>query len=101
MGAPRYDLQEVITLMGTRQYSISSSAQLSAGSLGFDEEDIVACVCSLTPIDLHKTVEAERIPGLWQDVYHTRYGGYLLYVKVQIRQEPDGRKAVVISFKEK
>jgi hypothetical protein len=100
-GTPHYDLVEVITLVGTRRYRVSSSAQLSAGSLGFDEEDIVACICALTPPDLYKTMEAEAISGLWQDVYRTRYGGYLLYVKVQIQQERDGSMAVVISFKEK
>jgi hypothetical protein len=43
-------------------------------------------------------MEAERLPGLWQDVYHLRYGSVDLYIKLQISARGRG---VVVQFKKR
>ena len=67
----------------------------NAALLGFDEGDIVETVLELRPPDFYKSMEAERRPGLWQDVYRASRRGFRLYVKLQLGF--DGY-AVVIQF---
>jgi hypothetical protein len=64
--------------------------------VSLDRNGIIAVVLSLEPQDFYKTMESEQRPGLWQDVYHKRYGVNDLYIKLQI--DADGR-AVIIQFK--
>lgn len=78
------------------QYHITSSALQGAFTIGLDEDDIITAVLGLECGDLYKTMQSIAVPGLWQDVYHIRYNGYLLYIKLQI-----SISAIVISFKEK
>ena len=47
----------------------------------------------------HETMEAEKRPGFWQDVYRTEHGGILLYVKVQLEDSAPDDLLVVIQFK--
>jgi hypothetical protein len=75
---------------------ISSAARHAAGELGFSRDDIVEAVLMLEPECFYKSMEAERFPGLWQDVHHLWHGIVELYIKLQI--DPRGR-AVVIQFK--
>lgn len=58
-----------------------------------DRGDIVDAVLVLAPVHFYKSMESERCPGLWQDVYHLPYRGRWIYLKLQIL--PDGRAAVV------
>jgi motility quorum-sensing regulator / GCU-specific mRNA interferase toxin len=99
-GEPTYDLELLQQLIGqgplTR--SITTAATDGAGQLGFGHDDIVTAVLLLSPQDLYKTMESQRVPGLWQDVYHLDYRGAKLYIKLQIGF--DGR-AQVIQFKRK
>ncbi len=44
----------------------------------------------------NKTMAAERLPGLMQDVYKVLYAGERIYLKLQISKSG---VAVVISFK--
>jgi hypothetical protein len=41
-------------------------------------------------------MEAEKCPGLWQDVYHSEFYGVELYIKLQISS---AGTAVVVQFK--
>jgi motility quorum-sensing regulator/GCU-specific mRNA interferase toxin len=76
---------------------ITSAARLGARDCGFSATaDIVDVVLALSPANFYKTMEAERYPGLWQDVYHTSFHGVNLYIKLQIGR--DGI-AVVVQFK--
>jgi hypothetical protein len=97
---PTYDLQEVQRLVGQGELSraISASALLGAEALRFSREEIVEAVLSLGPGDFYKSMESERFPGLWQDVYHLWFEGVPLYIKLQV--DAKGR-AVVIQFKRK
>jgi len=95
---PTYDLHEVQRLVGQGELTrlISNAAIFGADALLIDRDGIVDVVLSLEPQDFYKTMEAERCPGLWQDVYHRRSGEVELYIKLQIDHR--GR-AVVIQFK--
>jgi motility quorum-sensing regulator / GCU-specific mRNA interferase toxin len=98
--APTYDLGLLQQLIGQGHLSriITLEALDNAARLGLDESDIVEAILRLEPADFHKSMESERRPGLWQDVYRGAAAGLLLYVKLQLA--PDGR-GVVIQFKER
>ena len=94
-GQPTYDLQELQRLIGQGPVSswFTGTAKDGADLLGLGDEDIVDVVLSLTRACFYKSMESERLPGLWQDVYHAEYRGLRLYIKLQIGG--DGRAAVV------
>lgn len=52
---------------------------------------------ALKPADFYKTMESEKRPGTFQDVYHPAYSAQQVYVKVQIHEAI----AWVIQFKER
>lgn len=95
---PTYDLQHLQWLVGQGELTcfISEAALLGGEELQIDRDGIVEVVLSLGPEDFYKTMEAERCPGLWQDVYHRWTEGVEWYIKLQIDQEGC---AVVIQFK--
>ena len=93
---PTYDLGEVQAKVRAGLYWITFTARHGAASLGLGEDDVVACVLSLSATDFYKTMEADAAPGLWQDVYRPSYKQLALYVKLQIELDGD---AIVISFK--
>lgn len=75
---------------------VTGTAVDTAGELGFDEDDIYDCIVNhLADTHFHKTMAAEEMPGLMQDVYYITYQAIRLYVKLQVRGD-----AVVLSFKE-
>jgi motility quorum-sensing regulator / GCU-specific mRNA interferase toxin len=96
---PTYQLSQIKLLIRELKFSITGTAADEAWALGYEEDDIVKCVLALEPSELHKTMESERIPGLWQDVYRTKLDGKVIYLKLQIEQKYG--HAVVIQFKEK
>jgi hypothetical protein len=98
--APTYDLRQLQWLVGQGELSrvISYVAAQGANELDFSREDIVEAILSLEETHFYKSMESERISGLWQDVYHLWYRGVHLYVKLQVDMK--GR-AVVIQFKRK
>ena len=93
---PTYGLGTIKSMIRDGQYHITGSALQGAFALGLDEDDILTAVLDLECEDLYKTMQSRGLPGLWQDVYHFRYNGYLLYIKLQISS-----RAIIISFKEK
>lgn len=97
-GQPTYDLQELQRLIG--QGPISSSvtkvAQEGAAEFRWDRADIVEAVLELAGQHFYKSMESERMPGFWQDVYHLEFRGVPLYIKLQMAA--DGR-AFVVQFK--
>jgi hypothetical protein len=84
-GEPTYDLHELQRLIGQGRVSsaITEAAQEGAGAIGLGVVDIVEAVLALTPDHFYKSMEAERFPGLWQDVYHLEFRGVWLYIKLQ------------------
>jgi len=94
---PTYGLDTVKACVRAGRYRLTDSAREGAALLYLDPSDIAACVLELDDADFWKTMESEKRPGFFQDVYRPRYLGYRIYVKVQIYGYPN--KAVVISFK--
>lgn len=94
-GDPTYDLRELQRLIGQGRISssVTEAAQEGAALLGLGEDDIVEAVLALTPDHFYKSMEAERFPGLWQDVYHLEFRGVSLYIKLQC--SPRGLAVVV------
>ncbi len=61
------------------------------------DEEIVDCIEShVNEGHFYKTMAAERVPGLMQDVYKVLYAGERIYLKLQMSKSG---VAVVISFK--
>lgn len=66
--------------------------------MGFDDADICDCVLIwLSASHFYKSMPAERMPGLWQDVYKLAYQGTRVYLKLQIGFSG---QSIIISFKE-
>ena len=74
------------------------AALQSASAIGFDDADICDCILNwLTGSHFYKSMPAEKMPGLWQDVYRLAYQDTRVYLKLQIGFSDE---SVVISFKE-
>ncbi len=99
-GTPTYDLHLLQHLVGQGELSraVTESARAGAIAMGWNVPEIIEAVLELDSRDFYKTMEAEKCPGLWQDVYHLDFRGDALYIKLQ--RSPDGR-AVVVQFKRK
>ena len=93
-----YNLNRIKMLIKGEQYRITASALQCAQMLDFQDDDILDCIShSLSKTHFYKTMPAENVPGLWQDVYKLRYYGVRVYLKLQI---DFNKQFVVISFKE-
>jgi hypothetical protein len=103
---PTYDLAEIQRLIqaGGRSYRIEPIAGAGAGRMRLDEQDIVDCVLGLDARrrrdggDFYKSMESRTRPGLYHDVYKTRYCGRRVYCKLQLMLT-SSTIAVVIQFK--
>ena len=96
----RYDLELMLELVGQGKLTrvITTAARDGGRECGFEEDELVEAVLALTTTDFYKSMEAEKRPGMRQDVYHSSFRGVELYIKLQISPEGD---AVIIQFKAK
>lgn len=99
-----YSLKEIKELIKADAYVVTGSAADSArADFNFDETQILEVVNALSAQDFYKTMEAEKKPELYQDVYKPILvigrNKIRAYVKVQIVTIRKGEHAVVISFK--
>lgn len=94
---PFYDLDAIKELIRQGRYRITASARQDALLIGFDSEGVRNCVLVLNETHFYKSTPADKVPGLWQDVYKINYEVVRVYLKLQI--SVTGR-AVIISFKE-
>lgn len=83
---------------GSISSSITKVAEEGAAEFNWNRDDIVEAVLALTSQHFYKSMESERMPGLWQDVYHLEFRGIWLYIKLQIGTR--GR-AFVVQFKQR
>jgi motility quorum-sensing regulator/GCU-specific mRNA interferase toxin len=99
-GEAHYDLYELKDLLknpATR--IITGLSRREAVSVGYaSSSDMVKRVQELRKNEIYKTMESEKVPGLWQDVYRTNDGAIQLYIKLQ--KSFDG-KGIIIQFKRK
>jgi motility quorum-sensing regulator/GCU-specific mRNA interferase toxin len=96
--SPTYDLHLVQERVREGRVQITVVAVRGAAALGISPTGILEVVLALTAADFFKSMEAEKVPGLWQDVYRPVHGNVQLYVKLQIAFRGD---AVVIQLKRK
>jgi hypothetical protein len=94
---PRYPLRDVKRAVGTGRHAITRSAAQGAAGLYLDEEDIRRCVLGVEGGDFFKIMASVQRPGMSQDVYKCRYGGFSIYLKLQMSREG---WAVIASFKQ-
>ncbi len=94
--SPTHDLGKLRAAAALGNYAIFPNPARDAQSLRLDEQDILDCIDQITDADFYKTMESDKRPGLWQDVYKPTYLGIPIYTKLQLTD--DGR-ALVISFK--
>ena len=92
-----YHLADVQNLVAQGRFHLTTTARLDALNLGFDHEDVRACIQELRDSHFYKSMPADKAPGLWQDVYKITFEGIRIYLKLQIT---GSRTAVAISFKE-
>lgn len=95
---PTYELFEIQGSIRQDKFYITETARQTAALVGFLDDDIAECVVDhLQESHFYKTMPAEKIAGLMQDVYKITYRGKRLYLKLQINK---GGNAVIVSFKE-
>ncbi len=96
MPGATYPLQKIQKLVAGGHFHITRSSLDGAFGLGFDDQDIVECICDyLDGAHFYKTMSARKRPGLMQDVYRVTYQGKPIYLKLQIVSG----NVTVISFK--
>jgi len=78
--------------------AITGTAFRNAQELGFSREDIINTIQSLKPTNFYKSMTSNADHRIWQDVYHVKFNGIMLYVK--FTKTPNG-DAFLLSFKEK
>ena len=91
-----YSLSEIRSLIAQGKYYLTTTARLDALNMGFDNEDVCNCIQELRETHFYKSMPADKVPGLWQDVYKITFEDARIYLKLQINRS---RTAVVISFK--
>lgn len=79
--------------------NLTLSAQGGIRDLGISKEQALEVIRQLAGVDFHKSMDSEKMPGCWQDVYRPWFLATQLYVK--IGRNDVLAEYVVISFKEK
>jgi motility quorum-sensing regulator/GCU-specific mRNA interferase toxin len=64
--------------------------------MGLEDDEVLAVIDDLKPMDLYKSMTSYNNHLLWQDVYHSSYEGIELYIKLQVKED-----VIIISFKER
>ncbi len=91
-----YSLSLIKGLISKKKYVVTLSARQSYTALGFDDDEVLAVIDELQPIDLYKSMTSYNNHLLWHDVYHRSHKGIELYIKLQVKED-----AIIISFKER
>lgn len=93
---PSHSLSDMQAAVMAGRYVLLPHVPGTALQVCCDRTDIEECILALVSEDFYKTMESEKRPGLWQDVYKRNHYGFPIYLKVQLGI--DGQ-TVVISFK--
>lgn len=98
---PKYNLNKIKKLLcESDSYYITSESHKGGAELGYmDAESILDIVENIQEDDFHKTMPAEKVLGLWQDVYRVNDGNNKIYIKLQLAV--NGKKVVIVQFKKK
>jgi len=92
---PHCKLVIVKVLVSAGRYRTTQAARAGAVELGFDLDDMLAVVKSLTSADFYKSMTTHADHSIWQDVYrpNTRAGD--VYLKLTVIDD-----VLIVSFKE-
>ncbi len=96
---PQYDLALVKELVRIGKCSVTAQARQDAGNIGMIFDDIISTLLCLDAREFYKSMEAEKKPGTFQDVYRTSFNGIPLYYKIQIDSYIE-EIVIIISCKE-
>ena len=91
-----YSLSRIKELIAKKKYVVTLSARQSYTALGLADDEVLAVIDDLKPIDLYKSMTNYNNHLLWHDVYHSSHKGIELYIKLQVKED-----AIIISFKER
>jgi hypothetical protein len=94
---PYYSLSDIQALVKSGERFITHAAMIDGSYIDFSVDGIYSTVLALKESDFYKSMQSDKNPLLWQDVYHHKHRTteIKLYIKLQIKA-----RAVVISFKE-
>lgn len=96
---PHFDLAVVkaeVVKLGKKAFT--RSALESGHDMGLTHQHMVQAICTLERRMLYKSMTTYVDHRVWQDVYHTKFYGMEIYIKVSYRS---GGGHPVVSFKEK
>lgn len=96
---PTYDLEAFRSVFSCEeQLYATTTAFLTAASLGFGRTEMVALIQTMRPSHFYKSMTAVADHRAWQDVYHVPSSAGLLYVKFTADVITE---FLLLSFKEK
>jgi len=95
---PSHSLEAIQKAVARGHYVVTAKVLATAARVLCDREDIAECIAQLTLDDFYKSMPSKKRPGCWQDVYRTRFGGFRVYVKLDLVQRQTDL-VVVLSFK--
>ncbi|WP_312949904.1 type II toxin-antitoxin system MqsR family toxin [Superficieibacter sp.] len=94
---PHTDLAVVQEMVRQGKRRVTTTAYNGAAALGFSSRnEMFEVILALTPSDFYKSMEAEKDPGYWQEVYKPVYLCQDIYLKFIVKDD-----VVIVSFKER
>ena len=91
-----YPLATVKRLVEERRVSFTMTALRGGTAMGFDAEEMLKVVSSLTSRSLYKSMTSHADHKVWHDVYHAGTARGVVYLKLTVVED-----LLIVSFKEK
>ncbi len=91
-----YSLKTIKEFIAEKKYVVTLSARQNYIAMGLEDDEVLAVIDNLKPINLYKSMTSYNNHLLWHDVYHSSYEGIELYIKLQVKED-----VIIISFKER
>ena len=91
-----YSLKTIKEFISKKKYVVTLSARQSYIAMGLEDDEVLAVIDNLKPMNLYKSMTSYNNHLLWHDVYHSSYEGMELYIKLQVKED-----VIIISFKER
>lgn len=105
--AANFDLSRVQRAMRDGQYQFEKSCRRDLDNLGYSDEELCDCVCSLTSRHFHKAYD-HTDTGIVLDAYRTSWRRYSeelaqwvvddLYIKFRLFEDANGSVVLLASF---
>lgn len=91
-----YPLVTVKQLIEKGRVRFTKTAVAGGAAMGFDADEMLNVVSSLTNTNLFKSMTSHADHTVWHDVYHVAVRRRLVYLKLTIVED-----LLIVSFKEK